>query len=70
MSRGVGIPQRIVARVAIAVQALRVARACPERDEGSRHNRVGLDKAGVSYAVGKVRKGKYPVQSIAIWSFE
>ena len=28
------------------VQALRVARACPERSEGSRHDGVRLDEVG------------------------
>jgi len=42
----VHIPQRVVARVAVVVQALRVARVG--------HNRVGLDEAGVDHAIGKV----------------
>ena len=59
MPAGVRIPQRIVADVAVAVQALRGARACPERSEGSRHDGVRLDEApggrvGVS-AYGRIR---------------
>ena len=43
MPARVGIPQRIVARVAVAVQALRVARVG--------HDGVGLDEAGAARVV-------------------
>ena len=46
MPARVRILQRIVAGVAVPVQALRVARACPERSEGAGHDGVGLDEAG------------------------
>ena len=46
MPARVRIPHRIVSDVAVPVQALRVARVCPERSEGSRLDGVGLDEAG------------------------
>ncbi len=60
MPAGVGIPQRIVARVAIAVQALRVARVG--------HHGVGLGKAGegrvVISRIVKVQ-ARYRIQPLA-----
>jgi hypothetical protein len=48
MPARVGIPQRIVARVAVPIQALRVARVG--------HDGVGLGKAGVDHAIGQVAR--------------
>ena len=45
MPARVRIPHRIVVGVAVPVQSLRGARACPERSEGSRHDGVRLDEA-------------------------
>ncbi len=45
MPRRIYVFHRIIRGVAVPVQALRVARACPERSEGSRHDGVRLDEA-------------------------